>query len=79
MAYRINYRPVRKLRGREGQRLRLPALTGLCFLLFLALVHSLWPEGREYLRSALDTMATHLHRDASVMEALAKLRCLIPA
>lgn len=79
MNYRIQYPPIRKMRGREGFKVRLPALTALCFLLFLVLVQTAWPDGRAYLRSVLDTMASHLRKDASVMAALSEIRSLIPA
>ena len=79
MSYRIHYPSIRKIRGREGLRVRLPALTALCFLLFLVLVQSVWPEGRSFLNSALDTMAAHLQKDASVMTALTEWFSLIPS
>ena len=79
MSYRIHYPSIRKIRGREGLRVRLPALTALCFLLFLVLVQSVWPEGRDFLKSALDTMAAHLQKNASVMAALAEWFFLNPA
>ena len=51
MSYRIRYPAIRKLRGAERLRIRLPALTAVCFLLFLLLIRLLWPEGTALLRS----------------------------
>ena len=75
MSYRIQYPPVRKLRGREGLRVRLPALTALCFLLFLLLVGLLWPEGTAWIRdsrpvAALDRFASELKQGEAVMTSL---------
>lgn len=53
MGYRIEYQPVRKLRGLQKRRCIRPALTGLFFLLFLLAVNLLWPEGQRILRGLL--------------------------
>lgn len=50
MAYRITYLPVKKVRGMEKRTARAPALGTIFFLLFLLLVHSAWPRGREVMQ-----------------------------
>ncbi len=82
MGYRIEYPPIRKLRGQERQRSREAALTGLVFLLFLALVCSFWPQGKEFLKGlvfsgnwsvtagALEDMVTELGEGAPFLQAL---------
>ena len=70
MAYRINYPPGGKKRGREVRRGRLPALTALCFLGFLLLVQFLWPEGAAHIRFVLDQLASGLQKEDSVLAAL---------
>lgn len=50
MGYRIDYGPVRKIRGAEKRRVGAAALTGISFLLFLLLVNSCWPRGSQVLR-----------------------------
>lgn len=72
MSYRIQYPPIRKLRGREGLRFRLITLTALSFLVFLLLVGCLWPEGAAFLRNslpveALDQFASKLLHGEAVM------------
>ncbi len=53
MGYHIEYGGVKKVRGLERRTLRLPALTGLFFLLFVFLVTTLWPEGAQLLRETV--------------------------
>lgn len=49
MSYRIRYPVLHKLRNKPRTTVRLPALTVLCFLIFLLLVKFLWPEGADWL------------------------------
>lgn len=51
MGYRVDYQPVKKVRGVEKRTSRLPAMIGLCLLLFLLLVGEFWPRGAEVLRN----------------------------
>lgn len=72
MSYRIQYPQIRKLRGREGLHVRLPALTALSFLLFLVLVTLLWPEGTSLIRNripvtALEQFASDLQEGEAVI------------
>ena len=53
MGYRIDYGPVKKVRGIEKRTSRLAVLTGMFLLLFVALVCSFWPEGTAVLRDWL--------------------------
>lgn len=53
MGYRVDYRPVKKIRNAEKRTVRLPALTMLFFLMFLFLVFSFWPQGGALLRELL--------------------------
>ena len=53
MAYRIRYRWIGKVLYGEKRRTGLGALTGAAFLLFLLLVHILWPEGMECLQELI--------------------------
>ena len=71
MAYRIRYLAVRNIRSRVVLRVRLPALTALCFLLFLVLVQFTWPEGAECIRGGLDQLASGLQNEESLMAVLA--------
>jgi len=50
MGYRVEYQSVRKVRGVEKRTSSLPALIGLCLMLFLLLVGSCWPRGAQVLR-----------------------------
>lgn len=61
MGYRVEYQPIRKIRNAEKRRSMAPALTGLCLLLFVFLVNSMWPRGAEVLRGLVfsgDTAVT---------------------
>lgn len=53
MGYRIDYQPIPKIRRAEIRRTRRAAFTAVCFILFLLLVSSCWPEGAQMLRSWL--------------------------
>ena len=50
MGYRIDYGPVKKVRGVEKRTSRLAALTGMFLLLFVITVCCFWPEGTAVLR-----------------------------
>lgn len=81
MSYRINYGSSHRKMGNPITKFRLPALTGLCFLLFLTLVNTFWPEGSAYLSDkahhwresaavlALDRLAEELHHGEPLAEA----------
>lgn len=51
MGYRIEYQPVKKVRGMEKRISRLGALTAVCLLLFLLLVSAVWPQGASAVQS----------------------------
>lgn len=53
MAYRIDYKPVRKLHNMNQGRCRRVALSGVFFLLFLSGVWHFWPEGKIALQEIL--------------------------
>ena len=81
MSYRINYGSSHKKKGSPTAKIRLPALTALCFLVFLFLVNTLWPEGSAYLAGflenrgasasvmALDRFTEELHHGEPLAEA----------
>ena len=50
MGYRVEYGPVKKVRGLEKRVSRISALIGVCLLIFLVLVGCLWPEGKYVLQ-----------------------------
>lgn len=50
MGYRVDYQPVKKVRGVEKRTARLPALIAVCLVLFLLLVNCTWPRGAQVLR-----------------------------
>lgn len=50
MGYRIDYGPVKKVRGVERRVSRIASLTGLFLLLFMITVCAFWPEGTAVLR-----------------------------
>ena len=77
MSYQIRYSNLGKCRGRAGKKVRLPALTGLCFLIFLLLVKVLWLEGAAYIQSSLDQLASDIMQKGSVMATLADFLSLI--
>lgn len=49
MGYRVEYEPVKKVRGAQKKTSRAATLTALCLLLFFLLVSGFWPRGREVL------------------------------
>lgn len=53
MGYRVDYRPIKKIRRAEKRRSGLAAMTALWFLIFLLLTNGLWPRGAEVLQSVL--------------------------
>lgn len=53
MGYRIEYQPVKKLRGVEKRKSIAAALTAVCFLLFVLLTYCFWPDGIMVLRDCL--------------------------
>lgn len=81
MGYRIEYQPINPVRHGHIRRTRVGILTGLCFLLFLFLVTSFWPQGRDLLREllipgdpdvtmmALETFAGELRRGVTFSNA----------
>lgn len=69
MGYRVDYRPVRKMRRIERTRMRLPVMTAGFFLAFLVLVNSCWPRGRAVLREIM--VSGNLETAANALETLA--------
>lgn len=53
MGYRVEYQPVKKVRGAEKKTSRAAALTALCLVLFVLLVNGFWPRGQAVLRQLL--------------------------
>lgn len=77
MGYRVEYCPVKKVRGAKKRVSRKVMLTALCLLLFCTLVGILWPEGTEVLRLFLfpgDPAVTV----AALEELTAELRTGVP-
>ena len=82
MGYRVEYGPVKKVRGLEKRVSRRSALTGLCLLLFVLLVCTCWPEGAEALRklvfpgdpavtaAALEALTCELRSGEAVSDSL---------
>lgn len=82
MSYRIDYQPMKKVRGLEKRTAPRSALAALCFLLFLVLTLSFWPRGAEALRAlvipgdaavtvaALEDLAVDLRAGENVQSAL---------
>lgn len=61
MGYRVDYQPVKKVRGLEKRTARAPALAALGLILFCLLVNCVWPRGAEVVREILipgDTAVT---------------------
>ncbi len=50
MGYRVDYGPVKKVRGVEKRMSRRCALTGMFFLVFVVMVCCFWPEGKQALQ-----------------------------
>lgn len=65
MGYHISYRSIHKKHVKKGCSLRLPLLILVCFLLFLFLVQTQWPDGAEVLRNVFS-----FHGDAVAVSAL---------
>ena len=63
MSYRIQYPSPHAAKSIRQRKIRLPLLTVLCFLLFLFLVNTFWPQGAAYMA---EKMAV-LRRSAAVM------------
>lgn len=63
MSYRIQYSSPYAAPCKKQSKIRLPLLTVLCFLLFLMLVNTFWPQGAEYMA---EKMAA-LRQSAAVM------------
>ena len=53
MGYRVEYGPVKKVRGMEKRVSGGASLIAVCLLLFLVLVSSFWPAGKEMLRKLI--------------------------
>lgn len=82
MGYRIDYRPIKKIRGAQRQKTGVPALTCVCLLLFLLLVNAFWPDGADFLEKlvfsqhqnvtvdAMDRLVSDLQEGASLSAAL---------
>ncbi len=81
MGYRVDYGPIKKVRGAEKVRTRVPALTVLFLMVFLLLVQLFWPQGAELLQhifipgdpkvtvAALETFAQELQQRTPLMDA----------
>lgn len=50
MGYRIDYRPVKKVRGVEKRTFRLAAFAGIFLMVFVIFACCFWPEGTAVLR-----------------------------
>lgn len=82
MGYRVEYQPIKKVRGAERIRSRVLSLTALFFLLFCVLVQCFLPRGAELMKeilipgeasvtvAALDHFAEELRRGETVQNAL---------
>lgn len=82
MSYRIDYQPMKKVRGWEKRTAPKSALIAFSVLLVLVLTFSLWPKGAETLRvlvipgdaavtvAALEDLAVDLRAGESVQSAL---------
>ncbi len=81
MSYRIIYGSLHTKNVSVVSKIRLPALTVLCFLLFLTLVNTFWEEGSAYLAEwvhsvresaavlALEQFAEELYQGEPLAEA----------
>lgn len=82
MAYRVDYQPIKKVRGAEKRRVPVPALIAMFFLAFVLLVNTAWPRGSQVLRrlvfsgdtavtaAALEDMARDLGEGEALPDAL---------
>lgn len=85
MSYLIRYQSTRGTWLKKLTCIRLPLLAVLCFLLFVLMVNSFWPEGEAYIRSrtqarkesaavmALDQLAEDLLRGEPLSAAFSEL------
>lgn len=81
MGYRIDYQQISAIRHGYISRTRAGILTGFFFLVFLFLVTSYWPQGRDLLRqllipgdpdvtiAALETFAQELQEGTTFSDA----------
>ena len=81
MSYRIDYQPMKKVRGAEKRRSSVISLAAVLLILLAVLVSICWPEGRRILQtmiipgdtavtvSALETMAGDLKAGLPLAEA----------
>lgn len=83
MGYRIDYdRGTKQYEVTKRHPFRFPVMLALCFVLFIAMTHTFWPEGVEYLReimipgdntvtlSALNHMTVELQAGTPVKDAV---------
>lgn len=82
MGYRVEYQPIKKVRGAERIKSRVLSLTALFFLLFCVLVQCFLPRGAELMKEilipgetavtavALDRFAEELKMGGALQEAL---------
>lgn len=84
MGYRIEYHTAQRKQGNFLRFVRLPLLTIVCFVIFLFLVGTLWPEGAAWIEksgffaksmaavAALDELADGLHYGEPLVTAFAE-------
>lgn len=82
MGYRIEYLPIKKIRGAERNRGVLPCLTAVWFLVFALLVNLYWPQGKMVLQrivfpekasvtaAAVDVLAENMRSGEDVYQAI---------
>ena len=82
MGYRVEYGPVKKVRGLERRISRVSSLIAVCLLLFFLLVGYFWPEGADVLQklvfpgdpvvtaSALEDLTENLRSGDSLSECM---------
>jgi len=83
MGYRVEYGPVKKVRGLEKRVSGVSSLIAVCLLLFFILVGSFWPEGKEILQklifpgdpvvtaAALDNLTESLRSGEALSDSMA--------
>lgn len=69
MAYRIDYHPNASKHSVSHFRWRMPLLTCLFFMLFLAVVKTAWPAGNQLLRQLL-LMPTNAAESEDALQTL---------
>lgn len=77
MSYRVEYDSNVKLRKKEQWGIRRAIATGICFAVFVLMVHLFWDEGNELLFKLLipgDTVTTW----SSVQQLTEQLRSGVP-